>query len=301
MNDKLKKESSFFLHLKTEKSFSNDTARYMQNLVTEYLQWLQSNELKLNKINYKNLLDYIGYLQEQKKSKQNINYRLRTISHFNNYKQVTDIAKDVRLRGIEEKQNLYLNEEELNTIYNNFESINTKGHYLHSDKLILGLLIYQGLEENDILKLELSDLKLAEGKIYIPSGSLKKNSRLLTLEAHQILAFKEFIDTHRKVYHKNHELTEKLFSPNADKEHRLHDQFKILSKSIKKVAQKHQINLHRLHVLRQSRIALWNKQYGIRKTQYLAGFRAVLSAERYKHNDVSDLQEHIKLYHPLNK
>jgi integrase/recombinase XerD len=290
---------TFFLHLKEYNSFTNDTARYMQNLVNEYLQWLEGNEIKIKKANYKDLLNYIGYLQAQKKSKYNINYRLRTISYYNNYKKIKDIAKDVRLRGLERKQGLFLTEEELNLIYQNFESINKKGHYLHSDKLILSLLIYQAAEENDILKIELNDLKLQEGKIYIPAGSHTKNSRILNLEAHQILAFSEFITTHRKVYHKEHTLTEKLFSPNADKEHRLHDQFKILSKSVKQTAKKLNINLHRLHALRQSRIALWNKQYGLRQTQYLGGFKAIKSAENYRHTDVSDLQEQIKLFHPL--
>jgi integrase/recombinase XerD len=292
---------TFFLHLKEHNSYRPDTARYMSNIANEYLQWLEQNDINIKKATYKDLLNYIGYLQAENKSKTNINYRLRTISYYNNYKQLKDIAKDVKLRGREIKQNLFLTEEELNSLYQAFESINKKGHYLHSDKLIVSLLIYQGLEENDILKIELNDLKLAEGKIYIPAGSHTKNSRTLNLEAHQILAFKEFIDHHRKPYHKQHELTQKLFSPNADKEHRLHDQFKILSKSLKKVAEKLNINLPKLHLLRQSRIALWNKQYGLRQTQYLGGFRAIKSAENYRTNDVTDLVEQIKMYHPLNK
>jgi integrase/recombinase XerD len=292
---------TFFLHLKEHNSYRQDTARYMNNIANEYVQWLQANNINMNNMVYKDLLDYIGYLQAENKNKTNINYRLRTISYYNNYLQVNDVAKDVRMRGVAQKQNLFLTEEELNQLYQHFESINTKGHYLHSDKLILSLLIYQGLEENDILKIELKDLKLAEGKIYVPAGSHTKNSRILTLEAHQILAFKEFIDQYRKPYHKQHELTEKLFSPNADKEHRLHDQFKILSKSIKKVAEKLNIHLPKLHLLRQSRIALWNKQYGLRQTQYLGGFKAIKSAEHYRTYDITDLAEQIKLFHPLNE
>ena len=90
-----------------------------------------------------------------------------------------------------------------------------------------------------------------------------------------------------------------LFSPQAEDYHQLHWQFKRLSKHVKKEAKtKLDLNIEKLNHLRQSRIAYWIKQYGLRKTQYLAGFRTIMSVERYQNADMENLKEQVKLHHP---
>lgn len=93
--------------------------------------------------------------------------------------------------------------------------------------------------------------------------------------------------------------TFKLFTPNCDKPHRLHDQFKIISIAVKEQAEKQNIQLSKIGILRQSRIVLWIKQCGLRKAQYLGGFRAINAVERYQQEDITDLQDYIKEHHPL--
>ena len=297
-----KTESKFYKYCIEQLNFIKSTARYKSNLVTNYLNWLAENNITIKKVTFIKLLDYIGYLQERNTSKYTINYNLKAISQYNEFLKINDVAKDVLLKGREVKQVLYLTEEELQTIYEKFEPYNTKGHYIYSDKIMLGLMIYQALDERDIFRLELQHINFNTGTIYIPSGSLMKEARILPLQAHQILPLKHYIDTYRKVYHKDHnEPTEKLFTPNCDKLHRLHDQIKLLSKGLKQTSIKTDIKATRLYLLRQSRIAIWLKQHGIRKAQYMAGYRAINSIENFKINDITDLQDQIKLYHPLNK
>jgi integrase/recombinase XerD len=282
---------------------TKDTSRYKNNCNNQYLQWLADNELNIKKMTYSNLLDYIGYLQNNNHSKGNINFRLKTISNYNTFLGITDIAKAVQMRGTAKQHPLFLDEEELKILYENFIPYNSKGHYIYSDKLILGLMIYQALDERDIYPLEINHIKLEKGTLYIPSNPRRKESRVVNLEAHQILAFKEYIDSYRKPYHKDHdqEISEKLFTPNCDKEHRLHDQIKLISKAVQETADKMEIKITRLYNLRQSRIAIWIKQYGLRKAQYLAGYKTIASVELYQINDITDLQEQIKLLHPLGK
>jgi integrase/recombinase XerD len=290
-------------YLEQEIGHTKNTARYKNNIVTQYLQWLQDNEIKIKKTTYSNLLDYIGHLQSQNKSKSTINYCLKSISVYNNYLGIKDIAKSVQLRGIAKTHSIFLIEEELKTIFENFESYNSKGHYIYSDKLILGLMIYQALDERDVFSLEINHLKLAEGTLYVPSNPRRKESRTLALEAFQILPFKDYIDNYRKPFHKDHsqEISEKLFTPNCDKTHRLHDQIKLMLKGLRQTAAKVNVNVSRLYTLRQSRVAIWIKQYGLRKAQYLAGYKTVASVELYQINDITDLQEQIKLLHPLSE
>jgi integrase/recombinase XerD len=282
---------------------TKDTSRYKNNCNNQYLQWLADNELNIKKLTYSNLLDYIGHLQTNNHSKGNINFRLKTISNYNTFLGITDIAKAVQMRGTAKQHPLFLDEEELKNLYENFEPYNSKGHYIYSDKLILGLMIYQALDERDIYPLELNHIKLEQGTIYIPSNPRRKESRIVNLEAHQILAFKHYIDNYRKPYHKEHseEISGKLFVPNCDKEHRLHDQIKLISKAVQATADKMEIKITRLYNLRQSRVAIWIKHYGLRKAQYLAGYKTIASVELYQINDIADLQEQIKLLHPLGK
>jgi integrase/recombinase XerD len=297
------KESGFRQYCIEKLNHVHSTARYKSNLVNDYLNWLKENEISIKKMTYKKLLDYIGYLQERGTSKYTINYNLRAISHYNEFLGINNVAKDVTLKGMPSHQPLYLSEEELQKLYDNFTPYNSKGHYMYSDKIMLGLMIYQALDERDIFRLELQHINFETGTIYIPSGSLKKEARVLPLQAHQILPLKSYIDNYRKAHHKQHgeEISEKLFYPNCEKLHRLHDQIKLLSKGLQQTATTTEIKVTRLYLLRQSRIAIWLKQHGLRKAQYMAGYRAINSIENFKINDISDLQEQIKLLHPLNK
>lgn len=291
---------SFIKYLQEEKGYILKTAKHSLYSINQYVAWLQTQNIPLKKVTYKDLLDYIGHLQHQNASKHKINHQLKTISQYNEYKGIKDVAKDVRIRGITKRQNQFLSEAELNQIYHNFESKNKKGHYLHSDKIMLGLLIYQGLEEKDIFRIELQDVNLEQGTIYIKAGQKSKTARTLALKAFQIIPLKNYIDNHRKPYHKEHESeSEKLFTPNCDKAHRLHDQFKIIAKALREQAEKQNIKLPKIGILRQSRIVLWIQQYGLRKAQYLGGFRAINAVERYQKEDISDLQDYIKIHHPL--
>jgi hypothetical protein len=207
--------------------------------------------------------------------------------------QIPDIAYQVRVRGIEKPQLILFTEDELNHIYNSYEPQAQKGFWRHSDKILLGFTIYQALDERDILRIELEHLQLVKGEIKIPAGQKRKEARTLKLEAHQILQLHNYIENHRD------KTTEKLISPQAEKFDNLHDQITNLNRQIRKLGETLQMDIKRLSQLKQSRITLWIKQHGLRKTQYLAGFKRVENVERYRQQDNEDLQEAIKNYHPL--
>jgi integrase/recombinase XerD len=242
MNKKESKtESKFYKYGIEQLNFTKSTARYKSNLVNNYLNWLAENNITIKKMTFIKLLDYIGFLQEKGTTKYTINYNLRAISQYNDFLNINNVAKGVILKGTHTKHVLYLSEEELQNIFDAFVPYNTKGHYIYSDKIMLGLMIYQALDERDIFRLELNHINFDKGTIYIPSGSLKKEARILPLQAHQILPLKHYIDNHRKPYHKNHTQSlpfgevggAKLFYPNCEKLDRLHDQIKLLSKGLR--------------------------------------------------------------------
>jgi integrase/recombinase XerD len=149
------------------------------------------------------------------------------------------------------------------------------------------------LDERDIERLELQHLNLQTGKLHVPGGNRRKEARTLNLEAHQILQLHHYIENHRD------KQTEKLISPQANNFTNLHDQFKALNSQIRALAAEMNCNIVRLNQLRQSRITLWIKQYGLRKTQYMAGFKRVENVERYRQHDSEDLKQYVLQFHPL--
>ena len=78
-------------------------------------------------------------------------------------------------------------------------------------------------------------------------------------------------------------------------------QAKAKNKRFKKTSLHKNLNLKldKLSQLRQSRIVHWVKSEGLRQAQYKAGFRRVLSAERYRKADLTDLKEQLSNHHPL--
>lgn len=272
--------------------FVEKTRQRMLYCTNHYLQWLAERNIAIQEAAYKDLLNYIGDLQKEK-SKQVTNEHLRAISHYNRFLQIPDIAYQVRVRGIEKQQYAMFNEEELSHIYGSYEPKAQKGFWRHSDKILLGFTIYQALDERDIERLEIGHLNLQTGKLEVPGGNRRKEARTLLLEARQILPLHHYIKNHRD------KTTEKLISPQANNFTNLHCQFKALNDQIRALGTELNYNIIRLNQLRQSRITLWIKQYGLRKTQYLAGFKRVENVERYRQQDSEDLKQYVLQFHPL--
>ncbi len=262
--------------------------------------WLKVNKLTYKTLKYNQLLNYIGHLQQQEKSKTSINTTLRAIEHYYHFLKLDNVALNVRIKGLTQEQILLLTEDELSSIYSNYQDKTKHGYFKYSNKLMLGLMIFQALDKQDLINLELSDLNLEKGTLRVPGGARRKNSRIVKLEAHQIIPFHDYITNFRGIGRNNKPSTEqsnKLFHPNCNKEQRLHDQLKTLAKTIK--AQNPEIHIKRLTQLKQSRIGIWIDLYGLRKTQYLAGYKDVGNIEKYRNKDMKNLSKQIEMFHPL--
>lgn len=270
----------------------------MSNHVNAYTEWLKNRGLGIQTAGYKDLMDHVGYLQKQGKGIHRVNHALRSISHYYDFKGWENIAQTTRMRGVPRTQPQgLLNEEDLQELYESYFPEPHKNNYYHTDKLILGLMIYQALDMSEFMKIELQDLQLEKGMIYIKSGRQKKE-RYIPLKANQVLSLDRYTRENRPKLASTK--SDKLFSPQADNYGLLHYQFRLLSIKIKAHAKEEiNIQINKLNQLRQSRIAIWVKEEGLRKGQYLAGFRNVASAERYQKADLSDLKEQVSIYHPL--
>ncbi len=275
-----------------KRDISEATIREHEKMVASWITWL---EIPVEKAKYKDVLDYVGYLHEIKKSAHRINKAMQAIGHYYKSLGLEDIAANVRIRGAVKTAVIpSLRPGQLDKIYDSFELKLGHLNYMHSDKLILGMIIYQGVDWSDFLRIELRDVDIKSGKLYIPETRQKK-SRYVKLQAHQILDIYKYINEHREEV----EGSEIFLSPQGMAYNQMHWQYKLLSKEVKRQAkEKLDIEVVKLSHLKQSRIRQWVEEHGLRKAQYLAGFRSVLSVERYQNPDMKNLKMWVKKHHP---
>jgi integrase/recombinase XerD len=292
------------------KDWLQENHRYSQRTLEEKQRQVKSwqslcgNHQTLENLNRTELLKLVA-IQKNRYSTPTLNNHLKTLEQYFYFltesgKRKAHPLKNFRIKT--EKKPLlkgFLTEEELNQLYSKFPD---KGHfkgqfdvYAKRNKVILGLIVYQGLNTGSLEKLELKDLELEKGTIHIPATDHKLNPRKLPLEAVQVLPLKSYMEKTRPQLLKLTTASENstgLF-PKSEK-----TEFSSVTGSILKKVRK-QMEISSLYQIRISRIALWLKQYNLRETQYKAGYKSLQSLEAFDRDALEELKEAVEKYHPF--
>lgn len=249
------------------------------------MHWIEKENLDAATLHYSDLLEYIRYLQDKEKSKGSMALQLSVVRHYFNYlitenKRSDNPAAGVFIKGRTRKlPSGLLSMEELELLYQQYY---LQLHVQEYKKLMVGLLVYQGITVGELNRIRAKDIRINEGKIFI-KGTARSNERLLSLHVNQLLSIKQYLDKNR--------FAELLFTdPNISK--KIEYMFSQLNELNKKVINAKQI--------RSSVIIQWLKQYNLRQVQYMAGHKYVSSTERYQLNHIDDLSTAIKDHHPMN-
>ena len=153
------------------------------------------------------------------------------------------------------------------------------------------MLIYQGITTDELMRLTTADVKLKEGKVFMP-GSKHSNSRNLELKPFQVMELHEYINQIRPGLIVKP--TEQLFismEGNTNMKNSLHHLFRALKRTNPGIKNAKQIRV--------SVITAWLKTHNLRQVQYMAGHRYVSSTERYQLNNLEGLKDQVDKYHPL--
>jgi len=261
-----------------------------------FFNWLKEESSRATEITYTDLLNYVKHCGKRGLKQDYINKLLGVVRHYYNFLKYTGQIKNNPASGlyIRGRQRTIphdlLTAEQLEEMYNNFKQ---KGLAGKRNKIMLGLMIYQGLNTNELEQLEPLHLKLREGKTEVP-GTRRSNRRVLKLEAHQMLDLQEYTSKTRVLIL---EITEKesgkLFVSTGESD-TLHGSIDKLIRNLQKQYD-YFVNAQQI---RQSRLALWIKQYDIRQVQYMAGHKYVSATERYQSTNLEDLQKELEKHHP---
>jgi len=164
------------------------------------------------------------------------------------------------------------------------------------DRLMLSLLIYQGITTAELIELKVEDVELSLGIMEVRT-SRQGQYRKLKLLDHQIIDLENYLKNIRPKLEKASGMQMDQLIINSGKSERK-DKLKNTLQEIVKRLQKRHSYFKNARQLRASRIALWLNQYNLRQVQYMAGHRYISSTERYRMDKVEDLQRELGKYHP---
>jgi integrase/recombinase XerD len=255
----------------------------------------------------------VDYCRLDNKSKVHVNRIIASIREYYKFLRIENpgiinSAMGLYLKGTRRKiVSGIIAFEELESIYHSYptETIRHK-----RNKVILGLLVYQAVNTEDLKSLEPGHVKLKEGKIYILGGNHRRNGRMLELKPFQILELHEYLTEIRPKILAEIEKPKPARKPDRINVNRIKDQLFVSingSDNIKnsllhlfRDVQKINPNITNAKQIRQSTITYWLKTHNLRQVQYMAGHKYVSSTERYQTNNLDNLQSKLEKYHPLN-
>lgn len=315
--------SSFETYL-AGKGLSKATVKGYSFYMLDFLAWLDGQNTDADNATAGDIMAYLNYLKQRSLTNISRRNHLIAVRHYMAWRVSVEARQDnpaqhIKLHGIKSRK-LYplLTVQELESIYHNYavppevpESKWVTGKRLNfykvsrltrqRNKVILGLMVWQGLTTPEVSNLTLADLKLREGVVYI-AGSRSSNERTLELRPAQVMELMEYqLQTRQQLLQYLKGTTDKLFLPSpASGQAQIKNLdtvnvWKRLKEDLKEQSPKF-INFLQV---RSSVITHWLKAHNLRQVQYMAGHRYVSSTEAYQASNIEELQEDISKYHPM--
>ncbi len=289
-----------------QKKYSKSTLNSNLYNIKRFTDYYQT---KAPKATYKDVLNYIEHLRK------NYDLHPKTLRHclygvkiYFNYLLETGKRNDhpcseLFLKDKVSKEiqvdNLYSSE----TLEQFFETyqIKRKTYLLNRNKIIISLLIYQALTVNEITALEVQNIDLDKGEIFINGKqeitSKSPKRRTLPLQAKQILLIHNYLKKDRKKllkYNRKNPNETRLILGQYGEAIKPHGISRIINENRPKSEQIQPIRI------RQSVIAnLLKKENDTRVVQVFAGHKRASTTVQYKQSELEVLQNAVNECHPI--
>jgi integrase/recombinase XerD len=264
-----------FKHWLTSQELAKISIRRHLENVQRFELWTQENELNIQELNYGDILPYIQGLQKRGVQARSINNLLSGIKKYYQWQ----IAEGNRLENPTEKLRVKIPKQriikthtqaDLNTIQESYQG-------KQINKIILSLIIHQGVNTSTLKALKARDIDVDKGTIYLPATT-RSNARNLPLKQTQILPLYKYVLS-LEINQEN------LFTGNVN------NRITALFKEVEPPTT--------LSKIRTSVIVQWLRQYNRREVQYMCGHRHITSTEAYLLQDAEALKKALKDSHPL--
>ena len=256
---------------------------------------------------YQDIIAFIQALQSENHNPKFINRVILAVRHYYHHLGVSkNPASGIYIRGISKQVPIdIVPYEEVTQLYHQYQGLDNR---TKRNKVMLGLLIYQGVTPEELEQLEPHHIQLKEAKIYLPATK-RSLARVLPIDATQLLELQEYLLVIRQELQEDVEHSKLYRRPKQIDWEAVHTQlfFTVtgigylkntlyhLFKHVKMINP----NITSARVIRQSLITEWTKTIGIRQVQYMAGYRSVGTVERYRNYNLEELSEALNEFHPL--
>jgi site-specific recombinase XerD len=255
--------------------------------------WLEQEQLNGADVGYNDVIAFMQHMKAKGKSNRTVHNQLTILRHYFNYlitegKRQDNPAAGLYVKGMVRKlPNNLLSRQDMEDLYRQYQ---LQLRVDREKKIMLGLLIYQGLRTDEVMNLEAVHIDLREGKIFI-KGARKSNERWLPLQANQALELQQYMQANK---FKEGIFLARLTRSNASKRN-------VCNRVKHMMGQLQQLNpkIINANQIRNSVITGWLQQYNLRQVQYMAGHRYVSSTERYQVLNSEDWQNELQRHHPM--
>lgn len=293
--DKEKLLTKFKNYITNELSYTLTTFKGYKTCINSYLDWLMVNNIEAKKVSLNQTYDFLSYRRLKGDTSKNIAIYKTAITHFNQAIQMkSNPALLVHLAKNERKTPTQLLDEEfLETIY---RDTSASTMVQKRDRCILGMMLFLGLQRNELQTLDLEDLKLEEARIYV-GQTLTTNERYINLNPKQMMHLSQYVYDIRPKLASEYKLdTNRLFFSCGDAT----GLDAVLSRMMKRLKREFHY-VKDFKQFKQSRMSIWIKDLGLRQVQYLGGYRYVTSVQRYDLKSIDDLKMKLEYNHPMEK
>jgi integrase/recombinase XerD len=273
----------FKCYLLQEKGLSQASTKSYAYSLSKLQCWLMQEGLTADQLNYRHLLGYVKQRLLRGESKRYVNHSLTAIRHYYDYlihQGLSDYnpATNLHVRGqVRRLPHGLLEREELDVLYRSF------GGNLQ-DKVLVGLLVFQGLTLTELLLLEPGHVNVQHRQLHVPTTN-RSNGRVLALAECQLELLVQLLE---KAGTGSLFVSGQSSSYLANKMSLLMDRLRRINPSVRHASQ-----------LRMSVICSWLKKKDVRLVQHMAGHRHVSSTERYRLDRLHALQQEVASFHPL--
>lgn len=258
-----------------------------------FITWLSDEELTAAAFTYNDLLEFMRYCGSNGVTKRTVHNILCIVRHYCNYlihegKRTDNPAAGIFIKGLVRKlpTNL-LSMEEMEELFKQYSvQLNVDA----SKKIMLGLMVYQGLTVGELMRLQSHHIKLKDGKIFI-KATKRTGERLLNLQAVQITALQIYLTKNK--WKEGALLIEPVKKEVSERNinNRIKYMFDQLQKLNAKIINAKQI--------RSSVITEWLRKNNLRQVQYMAGHKYVSSTQRYQLGNLDELHNELRQHHPM--
>jgi integrase/recombinase XerD len=275
------------------KQFTRATINSYSKYMERFLSWLAQEDLQAESFSYSDVLDFMRHCQSKGVTKHSVHMILGIVRHYCHYlieegKRNDNPAAGVFIKGLVRKlpTNL-LSMESMEELYRQYQ---IQLQVDSSKKIMLGLMIYQGLTVSEIMRLQSHHIKIKDGKIFI-KATKRTGERVLELKALQIMELQNYL--YQNKWKEGALFMEQI--KNTLSERNINNRIQYMFIQLKQLNPK-VINAKQI---RSSVITEWLRKNNLRQVQYMAGHKYVSSTQRYQCNNLDDLKNELQQHHPM--